>query len=321
VLVEGSRQGERLVASSVRVVSSEPGSPVPGDGGLVGEIISRSEQVMVVQLSGEGVAVTVEVPDEATVVIPSIPGTNNVSQLRHRLDVQRMSKSRGNTANPDELVEEFGADTVRTYLMFAFEWEKGGPWDSRGIRGARRFIMDVWRLGKAEYRSVQVDATASTALRRRAHQAIIKVGGDLEGFRWNTAVAELMKLRNSLNAALADRNVDPGSWKEALSILVLLLAPVAPHVTEEVWHRLGNETSVHLQSWPVADEEVAAEEVVTMVVQVNGRLRARIEVPVGISEATAVALAIATPNVQRFVAGAPIRRVIDRRPNLINLVV
>ena len=99
-----------------------------------------------------------------------------MSQLRHRLDVQRMSKSRGNVVNPDDLVDEFGADTVRTYLMFAFEWEKGGPWDSRGIRGAQRFITDVWRLGRAEYRPGRVDPVASRALRRRAHQAIIKVG-------------------------------------------------------------------------------------------------------------------------------------------------
>ncbi len=321
VFVEGTTQGERLVASAVTVVPSRSGSPAPEDGGLLGEIISRTERIMVVQPDGGGEPATVEVPDEATVSIPAIPGVNHVSQLRNRLEVQRMSKSRGNTANPDELVEEFGADTVRTYLMFAFEWEKGGPWDSRGIRGARRFIVDVWRLGRAEYGPTRVDAVASAALRRRAHQAIMKVGGDLERFRWNTAVAELMKLRNALNAALAERNVTSATWQEARSILVLLLAPVAPHVAEEVWHGIGNRTSVHLQPWPVADEQAAAEEVVTMVVQVNGRVRARLEVPVDISEGTALGLAMAAPNVQRHVAGAPVRRVIDRRPNLINLVV
>ena len=322
VAVEGRTEGKRLIASSVRV-TTDPSDSV-GDhvsGGVAGEIVSRTEHILVVKPSGSGVPVTVEVPEDADVRIPTIPGVNNVSQLRPRLDVQRMSKSRGNVVNPDDLVDECGADTVRTYLMFAFEWERGGPWDSGGIRGAQRFIVDVWRLGQSQYRPETVDFAATAALRRRAHKAIIKVGNDLDSLRWNTAVAELMKLRNTMNDALADRNVAVEAWREALSTMLLLLAPVAPHVTEEVWRLLGNTVSVHLQPWPVADEEVAAEEVVTMVVQVNGKVRARLEVPVDISEADAIAGAVAAPNVQRHLAGAEIRRVVDRRPKLVNLVV
>ena len=322
VEVGGHIEDERLIASSVQVVTDPSGLSADGATGKVaGEIMSRTEQVLVIQPSGSVEPVTVEVPEDAVVRIPTIPGVNNVSQLRHRLDVQRMSKSRGNVANPDDLVDEFGADTVRTYLMFAFEWEKGGPWDSRGIRGAQRFIVDVWRFGQANYGPGTIDLASTAALRRRAHQAIIKVGDDLESFRWNTAVAELMKLRNTMNEALASRNIAVDAWREALSIMVLLLAPIAPHVTEEVWRLLGNTSSVHLQPWPVADQEVAADEVVTMVVQVNGKVRARLDVPVDISESDAIALAMAARNVQRHLAGAEIRRVVDRRPKLVNLVV
>ncbi len=322
VVVEGRTEDDRFMASSVRVVtdpSEGEGDRYPG--GVAGEIMSRTEHILVVQPGGSAEPITVEVPEDAEVRIPTIPGANNVSQLRHRLDVQRMSKSRGNVVNPDLLVDRFGADTVRTYLMFAFEWEKGGPWDSRGIRGAQRFIADIWRLGQTEYRPGVLDPAATAALRRRAHQAIIKVGDDLKSFSWNTAVAELMKLRNALNDALSARKVTAEAWREALSTTVMLLAPIAPHVTEEVWRMLGNTTSVHLQTWPVADEEVAAEEVVTMVVQVNGKVRARLEVPVDISHHDAVDLALSARNVAQHVAGGEIRRIVDRRPRLLNLVV
>ena len=319
VSVEGRFEGGRVVASSVRAAADADG--LAETAAVAGEIVGRTDRVLRVLPDGSELPVAVEVPEEALVEIPSIPGGNNVGQLRHRLEVQRMSKSRGNVVNPDDLVEEFGADTVRTYLMFAFEWEKGGPWNSRGIKGAQRFITDVWKLGRAEYRPDAVDRDAAAALRRRAHQAVIKVGDDLESFRWNTAVAELMKLRNALNEALSARNVTGEAWREALAVLVVLLAPIAPHVTEEVWRLMGNKSSVHLQPWPTADREAAAEQTVTMVVQVNGKVRARLEAPVEISEADAVALAVSAENVARHLAGAEIRRVIDRRPKLINLVV
>ncbi len=322
VVVVGRQEEDRLVADQVLVVPDlhAPSEPVDGDH-LVGEIESRTERMLVVRPPDGAEPVTVEIAESATIEIPTIPGTNSVTQLRHRLDVQRMSKSRGNVVNPDDLVERFGADTVRTYLMFAFEWEKGGPWDSRGMKGAQRFIADVWRLGEAEYNAGSVDNSAAAALRRRAHQAIIKVGQDLESFSWNTAVAELMKLRNSMNDALAARNVTSEVWREALSILVLLLAPIAPHVTEEVWSRLCHGSSIHLQPWPQADEGVAADESVTMVVQVNGRVRARIEVAVSISESAALELALSHHNVVRHVGESEVRRVIDRRPRLLNIVV
>ena len=317
VVVEGETERGRVIASSVMVVDRADGA----SGAVVGEITRRTENVLQVRVTGTPDSVTVEVPESAVVEIPSILGANDVSQLRQHLDVERMSKTRGNVANPDSLVEQYGVDTVRTYLMFAFEWEKGGPWDSRGIKGAHRFIVDVWRLGGAEYEAGEVDEQATAALRRQAHQAITKVGNDLGAMHWNTAVAELMKLRNAMSDTLAARNVSDETWSEVVAILTKLLAPMAPFVTEEVWHRLGNDESVHLQSWPEADPSVAADQSVTMVVQVNGKVRARFEVPVDISEDEAVALAKTAENVGKHLDGGEIRNVIARLPQLINFVV
>ncbi|HEY5652084.1 MAG TPA: class I tRNA ligase family protein, partial [Acidimicrobiia bacterium] len=269
---------------------------------------------------GDGV-VTVEVPEGTPVLIPGIPGTNDVNQLKHHLDVQRMSKSRGNVVNPDELVAEHGADTVRTHLMFAFEWQKGGPWDSRGIVGSRRFIEDVWKLGTAEYQPGEVDPAADVTLRRHVHQTIQKVGDDLEEFKWNTAVAALMTLRNHLGDARRAANVSETVWNEGIETLLLLLAPAAPHITEELWRLRGHAESVHVQSWPAVDPEAAKDDTVTMVVQINGKVRDRVDVPADISAAEAESVAKGLEKIQRYLAEGQIRKVIVREPNLVNLVI
>ena len=199
--------------------------------------------------------VTVEVPDEAEVDVPGIDGINDVTQLRHHLEVQRMSKSKGNVVNPDELVERYGADTVRLYLMFAFDWEKGGPWDSRGIAGARRFIDDVWKIGTTEYEPGDVSDDASLNLRRAAHQTIDKVDRDMEcvqvehgGRRPDDAPK-----RSARGARTSAASFD--AWNEAVDTLLVLLAPIAPHITEELWARRGNDESIHLQRWPESDPD------------------------------------------------------------------
>ena len=315
----GTWDSTRFVASAV-AVSGEVGEPERGDSRVAGELVRRTEQALQIDVGAEEL-VAVEVAPSATVDIASIPGANDVAQLKHRLEVQRMSKSKGNVVNPDELVERYGADTVRAYLMFAFEWEKGGPWDSRGIRGAHRFIQDVWRIGNTDYAAADIHDPATADLRRQAHQTIAKVGSDLEGFRWNTAVAELMKLRNALNDAHSAANVAPGAFAEAREILMLLLAPIAPHITEEIWYRLGHSDSVHVQAWPVVDEDAARDDLVTMVVQVNGKVRARVDVAADIGEDLATELAMAAENVIRHVGDAEIRKVIARPPRLVNIVV
>ena len=236
-------------------------------------------------------------------------------------DSQRMSKSRGNVVNPDALVEQYGADTVRTHLMFAFDWMKGGPWDPHGIAGSRRFIDDVWKLGTTEYEPATASEEATAALRRITHQTIEKVDRDMTAFKWNTAVAALMSLRNRMLTARTGRQVSLEAWDEALATLLLLLAPIAPHITEELWHRAGNEGSIHLAAWPTADPAVAAEEMVTLVVQVNGKVRDRLAVSPDIDEEAATTAALAAERVQPYLEQGELRKVIARPPGLVNLVI
>jgi leucyl-tRNA synthetase len=318
VVVEGEWDGNRLVATSVTV------DPDAGDdaGAVVGEIMRRTENIL--QVAADGAPggsghVTVEVPASATVEIPSIPGINDVNQLRHHLEVQRMSKSRGNVVDPDDLVTRYGADTVRTYLMFAYEWQKGGPWDSRGIVGVRRFLDDVWKLGTADYRSHSADG--DEGFRRQVHQTIQKVDRDIAAFKWNTAIAKLMELRNEANSLLVTGTVGESVWSEAIDTLLLLLAPFAPHITEELWHRRGKHVgSIHQHSFPEADPEIAREESVTMVVQVNGKVRDRFEVSPDVGEDEAIALALASERVQALLDGSDPKKVIARPPRIVNVV-
>jgi leucyl-tRNA synthetase len=320
LVVEGRQEGRRLMATSVRVDEDADASA----GLIVGELKRRTENILQVQTDA-GV-VTVEVPDTAVVETARVAGVNDVSQLRHHLEVERMSKSKGNTVNPDELVAGYGADTVRTYLMFAFDWEKGGPWDSQGILGSFRFIQDVWKLGTARYEvdaavTLEAAAASSLALRRSVHQTIQKVDHDMEAFKWNTAIAALMKLRNTLNEALSAGKVEEAAWVEAVVALITLLAPIAPHVTEELWRGRGHSDSVHSQSWPQWDPDLLVDETVTMVVQVNGKVRDRVEVSTDISEGDAIELALAAERVRSWTEGKTVRKVIARPPKLVNIVV
>jgi len=315
IVANGTWDAERLVAASVRVDSDA----APDAGDVVGEITQRTERI--IQVATARGSIPVEVTDSATIDIPSIPGDNTVNQLRHKLDVQRMSKTRGNVVNPDDLVVQHGADTVRTYLMFAFDWLKGGPWDSRGIVGARRFIEDVWKLGTEDYNEQGAAEEATAALRGVVHRTIAKVDRDMMDFKWNTAVAALMTLRNDMQSAWRAGDVTAVAWDEAVDTMLLLLAPVAPHVTEELWQRLHGEGSIHTKAWPQADPDIAREDTITMVVQVNGKVRARIDVPADISAEDAGAMALDHERIQVWLEQGEVRNVIARPPKLVNIVV
>jgi leucyl-tRNA synthetase len=237
-------------------------------------------------------------------------------------DGEKMSKSRGNVIAPDDLVGRYGADVVRTYLMFFARWELGGPWDSQGIRGSQRFIEDVWNLvveplSEGSEKAPKADVAA---LRRLVHQIIRKVTEDIESFSFNTAIAALMSLRNAMKAAKETPVARTPAWDEAVQSLLLLLAPFTPHIAEELWHRLGKRDSIHLQSWPQWDEAVAAEETITLIVQVNGRVRDRIEVPVDIDNAEAERQARESEAVQRHTKGKEIVKVIVVPGRLVNVV-
>ncbi len=236
-------------------------------------------------------------------------------------DSEKMSKSRGNVVAPDELVERYGADTVRSYLMFFARWDQGAPWNSAGIEGTHRWLRRSWSLllEPPEVAEPPSEETI-TALRRKVHQTLQSVTRDFERFQFNTVVSALMELLNEMTSAAQQGATASDAWGEARSIYLRMLAPVVPHVAEELWHRLGCEGSVHLQDWPEADSEAAAEEEVTLVVQVNGKVRDRLQVPAGISREEAERRALASEGARRFTGEGPPSRVIVVSSRLVNIV-
>jgi len=232
-------------------------------------------------------------------------------------DGQKMSKSVGNVVNPDEMIDRFGTDAVRMYEMFMGPLEAMKPWNTRGVEGITRFLDRVWRL------VVDEDAALSRALiaeapgaelERALHQTIRKVTEDLEGLRFNTAIAQLMMLVNELTPL--ERRP-----RAAVESLVLLLSPFAPHLTEELWRRLGHAESLAYEPWPAWDPAKVVEESVTIAVQINGKLRATMELPRDVAEAEAQRAALLDDRVRRYVDGGQVRKVIFVPNKLLNLVV
>jgi leucyl-tRNA synthetase len=238
-------------------------------------------------------------------------------------DSEKMSKSRGNVIDPDDLVFELGADTVRLYLMFLGPWDQGGPWNARGISGPQRFLDRAFAIVRdtAEKPVVARDDDATRALRRVTHQTIRAVTKDFESFQFNTMVAHLMELVNELSRLKETDVTGTAAWREALETLALLLAPGAPHLAEELWHRLGQPFSVHNQPWPVWDEELAAEDVIEVAIQINGKVRARITIPSGATESDALAAARANDRIAEQLAGKTILKEIVVPGRLVSFVV
>jgi leucyl-tRNA synthetase len=234
---------------------------------------------------------------------------------------QKMSKSRGNVINPDEYVAELGADTVRVYLMFLGPWEQGGDWSDTGINGASRWLNRVWNLVLEEHTPGTASDNTRTELLRTTHQTIRKVTNNIERLRFNTMIAALMEFTNYLTKIKESGSVSQADWKEAVDTLLVLLAPSTPHIAEELWERTGHAYSIHNQDWPQWDEALAKDEEVTLVVQVNGRLRDRITVPVSISEAEARQMALESTKVKPHIEGKQIVKEIYVPQKLVNLVV
>jgi leucyl-tRNA synthetase len=232
-------------------------------------------------------------------------------------DGRRMSKSRGNVVVPDEYVARYGADVLRAYMLFMGPFEEGGDFRDDGIQGIVRFFGRIWRLA-TEARETPAQPKDAADLQRSLHRTIRKVGGDLEAMAFNTAVATLMGYTNTLYEWREKAPDDV--WDEAVRALILMLAPLAPHLAEELWSRRGGSFSVHQQPWPAWDETLAAEETVTLPVQVDGRLRHRLVVSPGLPEAEARRLALAAEPVQRHIQGRAIRRTVYVPGRLINLV-
>ncbi|MEM8861232.1 MAG: class I tRNA ligase family protein, partial [Chloroflexota bacterium] len=282
-----------------------------------GELMGRTENIL--RVGNSMTHTIVELKSDGVVEIPSIEGKNTVNQLLHHLEIGRMSKSKGNVVNPDLLVDEYGADTVRGYLMFAFEWTKGGPWNSKNISGFVRFLHDMWNLAHVDYQPKKENDKATRALRRATHQAIIKCTRDMENFSFNTTVAQLMAMRNTLKDAQKKGNASAEAWAEAVDSVLLMLAPISPFITEELWEKRGNGYSIHEQAWPVGDEEIAKDEEITLIVQVNGKVRGKIAAPADISNEDAEAAAMA--EVADRIDGKTPKKVIVIPGRLVNIVV
>jgi leucyl-tRNA synthetase len=236
-------------------------------------------------------------------------------------DGEKMSKSRGNVVAPDDLVQQYGADVVRTYLMFFAKWDQGGPWNYAGIKGPQRLLSDIWDITLFNYKETKSDQQADRALRRKTHQVIRKVTEDLESFSFNTTVAAIMELRNILQTAQREQNVSRASWDEAVQNMLLILAPTAPHITEELWSRREKPYSIHQQAWPAWDPEIAKEETVTLIVQINGRVRDRISVPAGTPDEELKAMALSSDKITQFLKNKEPRKIIVVKGKLVNIVV
>ena len=237
-------------------------------------------------------------------------------------DNEKMSKSRGNVIAPDVLVDHYGADTVRAYIMFFARWEMGAPWDSQGIEGSARWIRRVWTLFTDQTAPGAATDETKKNLRRKVHQTLRRVTRDFENFEFNTIVSSLMELLNEMYKAREAGAVGSPEWKEAQEIYLLMMAPVAPHISEELWtNYLHKSYSVHQQKWPQVDEAATKEDVIEIPVQVNGKVRDRITVPAEANEEQIKSAALESEIVQKFLEGKEPRKVIVAQKRLVSVVV
>ncbi len=228
-------------------------------------------------------------------------------------DGAKMSKSRGNVVVPDTYIQQWGADTFRMYLMFLGPFQEGGDFRDEGIVGIRRFLEKVWAL--VHERAAKGGAGAATAaVEQKLHRTIRKVTADTEALQYNTAIAAMMEYVNEL------REHGAGS-RELIQPLVIMLAPYAPHITEELWEVLGGQGSVFRASWPAHDERLASAGDVEIAVQVNGKLRSRLTVPRGMPESEVMKIVLSDATVRKFVDGQQVKKVIYVQDRLVNLVV
>ncbi|OUP54442.1 leucine--tRNA ligase [Butyricicoccus pullicaecorum] len=222
---------------------------------------------------------------------------------------EKMSKSRGNVVNPDEIVETYGADTMRLYEMFIGDFEKAAPWSSTSIKGCRRFVERIWNL----YEQVKDGDAYTEENETIIHKTIKKVGEDIENLKNNTAIAALMSLVNQF--------YDKGVNRAEYETLLKLANPFAPHVTEELWQMLGHDTVLSLESWPVFDESKTVESSIEIGVQVNGKLKSTVKLPMDCEQQLAIDTALADEKVKNAVAGKNIVKTIVVKNKIINLVV
>jgi len=257
------------------------------------------------------------------------PFTNLLTQGMVLKDGAKMSKAKGNTVDPQGLIDKYGADTVRLFMMFAAPPEQALEWSDDGVQGAFRFLKRLWRAvhehaadGEIATLDVATLDDGQTRLRRKTHQTISKVSDDVgRRYTFNTAVAASMELLNAISRFDDSSKQGHAVVRESLEAVVLFLSPIVPHICHELWQVLGHETAPVDERWPEFDESALSLVVLELVVQVNGKLRGRIEVDVNADRETIAQKALADENVQRFVAGKTVRKTIIVPGRLVNIVV
>jgi len=259
----------------------------------------------------------------------SEPFTNLLTQGMVLKDGAKMSKSKGNTVDPQELIANYGADTVRLFMMFAAPPEQSLEWSDDGVQGSFRFLKRFWSAvteHAAKGSVVEIDAAALTEaqkdLRRKTHQTIEKISDDIgRRHSFNTAVAASMELLNAINKLADDSDQGLAVARESLEAVVVMLSPMVPHICHALWQELGHKSALIDQRWPTVDESALELDLIEMVVQVNGKLRARLSVPSDASKEAIEAEALADENVQRYIEGKDIRKIIVVPGRLVSVVV
>ena len=257
------------------------------------------------------------------------PFTNLLTQGMVLKDGAKMSKAKGNTVDPQELIEKYGADTVRLFMMFAAPPEQALEWSDDGVQGAFRFLKRFWtavqqhaEAGPTEALDIAKLDDDQKQLRRKTHQTISKVSDDVgRRYTFNTAIAASMELLNATNRTDVSSAKGRSVVHESLEAIVLMLSPIVPHICHELWHVLGHENALVDERWPTFDESALSQELVEMVVQVNGKLRGRISVDVSADNDAIAGFALEDENVQKFVADKIIRKTIIVPGRLVNIVV
>jgi len=257
------------------------------------------------------------------------PFTNLLTQGMVLKDGVKMSKSKGNTVDPQALIDQYGADTARLFIMFAAPPDQALEWSDAGVEGAFRFLKRLWKLvaeHAADGVAPALEVTALTpeqqALRRQTHETIAKVSDDVgRRFTFNTAIAAVMELTNALGKYSDRSEQGRAVMQEALEAAVLMLSPIVPHITHALWHALDHEEAVVHEVWPAVDEAALVRDQIELVVQVNGKLRARISVPPDAPRPAIEAAALADENVQRHTVGKEIKKIIVVPGKLVNIVV
>ncbi len=240
-------------------------------------------------------------------------------------DGQKMSKSKGNTIEPDGLIEQgYGADATRIMELFIGPWNQMAAWSVEGMGGAFRFLQRVWTLTQETIEAKDTNASHASkehAVVQAQHRAVYKVSKDLEDLGFNTAIAAEMEYVNTLYKLKTDVSLKSAAWQSAIGALLQILAPFAPHISEELWHQMGHKTSIHTSDWPAFDETYLASDSITVVVQVNGKVRATLTLPTDSDEVAVTKAAKADENVLKHLDGKEVKKTIYVPGKLVNFVV